>query len=122
MDDSKKLLVICSDLFFTSKITSTAKEFGIPYQVVFAKPTSLAKNCEGEYLFAILDLESSDFPVQEILDAGTFGPETPVLAFGSHVNVDRLNEAKNAGCQDVMPRSRFSAELPQLLQQYAGIR
>lgn len=120
-DRAPKALMICSDLFFTSKVTSTGKEFGIEFQVVFAKPPSLEKNCAGPYSFVVLDLESSEFAIQELLEsAGISTTETAVLAFGSHVNVNRLNEAKDAGCKDVMPRSRFSAELPQLLQDYAN--
>jgi CheY-like chemotaxis protein len=44
----------------------------------------------------------------------------PVIAFGSHVATARLQAAREAGCTDVMPRSRFSASLPELLQQYCN--
>ena len=120
-ESNAQALLICSDLFFTSKVTSTGKEFGIEFQVVFAKPQSLKKNCTTPYSFAVLDLESSDFAVQDLLEsAGIITDDTAVLAFGSHVNVNRLNEAKEAGCKDVMPRSRFTSELPKLLQDYAS--
>jgi hypothetical protein len=40
------------------------------------------------------------------------------VAFGSHVQTERLQAARDAGCTNVLPRSRFSASLPELLQQY----
>jgi hypothetical protein len=33
----------------------------------------------------------------------------------SHVQVDLLNTAQQAGCDRVMPRSAFSKKLPQIL-------
>ena len=39
-----------------------------------------------------------------------------MIAFGSHVATDRLDEARTAGCDDVMPRSRFSGQLPDILR------
>jgi len=41
-----------------------------------------------------------------------------VCAFGSHVDVEYARAARSAGCQVVMPRSKFSAELPTLMRQY----
>jgi hypothetical protein len=36
------------------------------------------------------------------------------------VETARLQAARDAGCDVVLPRSRFSAELPRLLEEYAG--
>jgi CheY-like chemotaxis protein len=33
------------------------------------------------------------------------------VAFGSHVEADRLQAARQAGCDQVMPRSRFAVKL-----------
>lgn len=44
----------------------------------------------------------------------------PAIAYGSHVDKARLDEARAAGCDEVMARSRFSAELPELLRRYGG--
>lgn len=39
-----------------------------------------------------------------------------LLGYGSHVDVDRLNMARQAGCEPVLPRSRFVEMLPDLLR------
>ena len=48
------------------------------------------------------------------------GPDTPFVAFGSHVDTAALSAAASAGCDPVLPRSRFSAELPELIRRYLG--
>ena len=42
------------------------------------------------------------------------------VAYGSHVDKAGLDAARVAGCDEVLPRSRFSAELPDLLRRYLG--
>ena len=39
-----------------------------------------------------------------------------VVAFGSHVDRATLDAARAAGCEEVLPRSAFFRDLPQLLQ------
>lgn len=43
----------------------------------------------------------------------------PVVCFGSHVDVSAFQDARNAGADAVLARSRFAADLPQLIQKYA---
>ena len=38
-----------------------------------------------------------------------------VVAFGSHVDRATLDAARDAGCAEVLPRSRFFASIPELL-------
>jgi DNA-binding NarL/FixJ family response regulator len=39
-----------------------------------------------------------------------------VVAFGSHVERETLDAARAAGCDEVLPRSRFFGSLPELLR------
>lgn len=39
----------------------------------------------------------------------------PVIAYGSHVDRERLAAAEAAGCRDVLPRSAFFSRLAELL-------
>jgi DNA-binding NarL/FixJ family response regulator len=47
-------------------------------------------------------------------------PELRVLGFLSHVQLELAEHAKAAGADEVMPRSRFSAHLPEILKRYAA--
>jgi hypothetical protein len=115
---STTALLVSRDLFFTSKITATAASLGITVEVVAdaaALPVETGRIC-----CIFVDLADTG------LDVGGFfsqlNPEARphVIAFGSHVATARLQAARDAGCDDVMPRSRFSASLPDLLKRYCG--
>jgi hypothetical protein len=42
------------------------------------------------------------------------------MAFFSHVQVELQRAAQEAGCDQILPRSQFTATLPQLLRQAAS--
>ena len=42
-----------------------------------------------------------------------------MIAFGSHVDAERLKAARRAGCDVVMPRSQFSDEVEEKLKEWA---
>jgi hypothetical protein len=44
----------------------------------------------------------------------------PVLAFGRHTEAALLREAREAGCDRVVPRSTLVEELPALVRELAG--
>ncbi len=68
----------------------------------------------------LVDLTAVDIaaPAALIAYQQIAGPDTWFVAFGSHVDVKALAAAKAAGCHVVLPRSRFAAELPELLRHY----
>jgi CheY-like chemotaxis protein len=59
---------------------------------------------------AEIDIEAAVARLREAAGA------VPTIAYGSHVDKARLDAARAAGCDEVLPRSRFSAELPALLR------
>lgn len=69
--------------------------------------------------FVILDLGLAEPDIAMVV-AGLreAAPELPVIAYGSHVDKERLDAARAAGCNEVLPKSKFSAELPALLRCY----
>jgi hypothetical protein len=70
----------------------------------------------------LVDLAAGDLVSPETLIAyqQLAGSETPLVAFGSHVDTESLAAARTAGCVEVMPRSKFSAELPALIRRLLG--
>src|SRR5206468_2784299 len=68
-----------------------------------------------------VDLSAGDLAGPAALLALTkAAPGTPFVAFGSHVDTASLAAAAASGCDPVLPRSRFSAELPELIRRYLG--
>jgi CheY-like chemotaxis protein len=115
-------LLLSRDLIFTSKVTGTARALG--HRVLVAGNVSLASAMIEQWhpRVVFVDLAAGDLVAGPALIAyqKLAGPETPFVAFGSHVETEALAAARAAGCDPVLPRSRFSAELPDLVRRYFG--
>jgi hypothetical protein len=113
-------VLLSRDLMFISKITGTARALG--FQVLAAGNSALAASTiqERSPRVVFVDLAAGDLvsPTALIRYQQLAGPETRFIAFGSHVDVQALAAAREAGCHLVMPRSKFSAELPELITRY----
>jgi CheY-like chemotaxis protein len=122
---SRAALLISRDLFFISRVTGTASSLGIEMQVA-ANAQAAAQIANAETFQCIfIDLADEGLDVSEFFASYKARPSVsdlpvPVIAFGSHVATARLQAAREAGCTDVMPRSRFSTSLPELLQKHCG--
>jgi DNA-binding NarL/FixJ family response regulator len=65
--------------------------------------------------FVIVDLNARNTPLEAVEKLRAQQPTLPVIGFLSHVQTDLAAKAKAAGFQQVMPRSQFTANLPQIL-------
>ncbi|MGE3819623.1 MAG: response regulator [Isosphaeraceae bacterium] len=115
-------LLLSRDLIFTSKITGTARSLG--YRVVVAGDVALASAMiERDRPRAVfVDLTAGDLVGVPALLAyrQAAGPDATFVAFGPHVDVSALENARSTGCQVVLPRSKFSAELPEVIRAAFG--
>lgn len=110
-------LLLTRDLMFTSKVTGTAAALGLRIETVGTLDSLQARAAAVHPRVVFIDLGCAEFAPQAVMDRLTAEPRPVVIAFGSHVDVGRLEAALAAGCDDAMPRSRFSATLPDLLRQ-----
>jgi hypothetical protein len=115
-------LLLSRDLIFTSKITGTARALGYRFLTAGSvdQATTVIEQMRPRLIFA--DLASGDLTAPPALLAlrRIAGPEAVFIAFGSHVDPASLDAARAAGCQEAMPRSRFVAELPELIRAHLG--
>jgi CheY-like chemotaxis protein len=111
-------VLLSRDLFFTSKITGTAAALGYrvdtsaDMQDAIERLTALGSSC----LF--VDLAMPDLQIGTLVDSLPAKKKPVIVAFGAHVDAARLEEARTAGCDEVLPRSRFSSTLPDILKRY----
>jgi CheY-like chemotaxis protein len=113
---SKSVVACVDDLFFRSKIDTTARHLNVP--VRFADAKSVAKICgEGDTAVVLVELSSNGEPLAAIraLRQAQATRELPIIGFLSHVDQDLAREAQSAGATRVLPRSQFSETLPDLL-------
>ena len=105
-----KIAALVDDLFFSSKISATAKQTGA--QIVFCRSAETVPVDAGRIC---VDLNATTFdPVAEIAKLNE-GHSAPIVAYLSHVQVDLKKRAEEAGATEVLPRSAFVQRLPELL-------
>lgn len=102
-----KIVAIVSDLMLASRVNESLKAAGHEVSVVPKLPDPL----EAEAI--VCDLDTAD--LDDIATAGL-----PTLGFYSHVDVETKQRAEAAGLSLVVPRSRMSRELPQLMERLLG--
>ncbi|HUF88833.1 MAG TPA: response regulator [Gemmatimonadota bacterium] len=112
---------LLDDLFFRTRIEATAEAAGVRL-IVSRTPAELADRIEESGGAAVLvDLGLGAADPAEAIRALKRRPDPPaVVAWGSHVDADALNEARAAGADRVLARSAFTRRLPDLLRELAG--
>lgn len=115
-------LLLSRDLIFTSKVTSTARDLGVRVMTAGTLPLASSMIEQWRPKAILVDLAAGDLASPPALLAirQVAGPGTTILAFGSHVDVAALDAARASGCDPVLPRSQFSARLPDLIRQFLG--
>jgi len=113
------VLVAVDDLMFSSRISSAAKALGVP--IVFARsPEAIVSAVRDQApRLVIFDLNSQRIRPLEAVAALKADPAlaaVPTLGFVSHVQADLIADARQAGIDQVLARSAFVTQLPDLLQ------
>ncbi len=112
-------LLITKDVFFASKVTSTATALGLSVRMVMSME-QLKSLLGDDTRLVILDLDCTGITPLDVTAALPTNANITTVAFGPHVHEAKLEAARVAGFQHVMPRSRFSADLVQILKDAAA--
>jgi CheY-like chemotaxis protein len=115
-------LLLSDDMIFTSRIVGTANTLGLPFRV--AKNQAALQEQVQEHLPGgiIVDLANPGLDIATLVDwlKQNCHPPPRVVAYGSHVDTATLKRARDAGCDLVLPRSKFVEELPRALPEWLG--
>jgi hypothetical protein len=113
-------LLLSRDLIFITKIKETAADLG--YSIMVASTETQAKSMIEEHhpKVVFFDVALRDVVAPSAVRAyqKLAGTNVWFVAFGPHVERDLLATAKAAGCHAVLARSKFAAELPELMRRY----
>lgn len=103
-------ILLSDDLIFTSRITGTGKALGLDINST-SDIESLIQMAQAEQVTgALLDLDFPGLNIKELMDK--INGCCKVMGYGSHVKVENLKSAREAGCDPVLPRSAFVEKLP----------
>ncbi|HLJ33595.1 MAG TPA: hypothetical protein VKU38_08090 [Ktedonobacteraceae bacterium] len=112
------ILALEKDLFFSVKMRDTLKHHNMLVTIV--RTLAALEQC--------LAIEGDEKPALVIIDTATAGVDweaairraraqhIPVLAFGSHMDLEARARALQAGAQRVVANSKFSSDMPGLVQ------
>jgi CheY-like chemotaxis protein len=120
-------IVLVDDLFFQAKLQETAKQAGITLELATTGERLLTAAAANPAALVIVDLNARQGAleaVEQLYRSGgpgdapgaQSGNPRRVIAFLSHVQVELAERARAAGCQEVMPRSKFTQNLAAILR------
>jgi CheY-like chemotaxis protein len=117
-------LLLCDDLLFISRITGTARDLGLTVKSARSMEQLLALARQHVPQCVLIDLANPNLALAELLRqlAEVCAPMPRVVAYGSHVDTDTLRAAREAGCDPVLPRSKFVEDLPLSLPEWFSNR
>jgi CheY-like chemotaxis protein len=130
-------IALVDDLFFQAKMTETARHIGVDLKTVSDNDAFLREAAANPAALLLLDLNARAKPLEalkrlaELAQSSAQAPSNAelaerapnnasprrIIAFLSHVQTDLAAQARAAGCDEVMPRSKFTQELPRILRE-----
>ncbi|HSC29778.1 MAG TPA: hypothetical protein VLD67_21045 [Vicinamibacterales bacterium] len=113
------ILVAVDDLLFSSKIRAAARHAGV--ELAFARtPAGVLEQARTQRpSLAIFDLDSAAVDPIATIAAMKRDPalgSIRTVGFVSHVHTALIEAAREAGADEIMPRSAFAGRLPEILQ------
>ena len=118
----KRVLAVVSDLFFSVKIADAAKRTGLALEFIKDSEQVLEK-AKSKPSLIIFDLNFDGAnPLSTIasLKAGADTKGISLIGYLSHVQGELKQQAHDAGCDMVLPRSAFSQNMSQIFRRHSG--
>jgi CheY-like chemotaxis protein len=111
------VIAVISDLFFSTKVESTARAVEVNLRTVASSQGLRKALTSGAARLVLVDMDLAGDDALRAIEAARERESPPrIIAFYSHVRTDLAQRAKEAGADEVLPRSAFSARLPAILQ------
>lgn len=115
------IVLVTKDLFFVPTFRTAAEKLGAAVVVALSVDSDKLASLSAEEVAAwIIDLSSVSVAaipsLVETLDRQF--PDARKIAFGPHVQAERLAAAERAGCQQVLSRGQISSQIDRLMGQW----
>ena len=113
------IVALVEDLVFTAKLRAAAQAAGVSLQTTTQVEEFLPLVRAAAPGLILVDLNFSRADALQVVARVrelANGKKTPIVGFLSHVQMERAQQALNAGCTVALPRSLFVQQLPTLLR------
>ena len=112
-------LLLCDDLLFSSRISGTARALALDLKTVRSAADLLALAEAEPPACVLLDLHQPGLDIAALVPNLKAAGNPFLVGYGSHVDAPTLKAARDAGCDLVLPRSKFVELLPEQLALWA---
>ena len=122
------IVYLAADLIWATRIKGVADHLGLPCRPTRDCAMLEARLADSPVSGFVADLDAGDRAIELIRLVREFeasqrasgrSAAIRILAFGPHVATDLLQQARDAGADDVLPRGSFDRNLPDLLLKLA---
>ena len=112
------ILAVLDDLMFSSKIKTAANQLGVA--LTFARSaegalTAMRNAAPSLVIFDLNNARTNPLGIVSAMKQDAALAAIPTLGFASHVQTDVINAAREAGVGEVLARSAFTQQLPEIL-------
>lgn len=115
MGEQDTIVVLTKDLFFGMRVRTTVKQLGHSVTITKDEVGTIDALAQQTPVLVLVDFNQPvDWPALAPLE--TAG--VPVIAFGSHTDVEGFRAAKAASVSRVVSNGEFSRTLPALIAKY----
>lgn len=115
-------LLLSDDLLFKSRIAGSARSLGLELVAVSKAADLLAKAQANPPACVLIDLQNPGLDIAGLAKGLKEAGNPYLVAYGSHVDAASLKAARDAGCDLVLPRSKFVETLEKELAGWFGVR
>jgi len=112
-----EIFAFVDDIFFQAKMMETAKQVSVELKSFSTGEALLTEFEKQPPKLIVVDLNARQSPMEVIAAVRARGAEMRVIGFFSHVQTELAQRAGDAGCTEVMPRSKFTKELAAIFSQ-----
>jgi len=107
------VVMLSGDLMFASRVKAAAERAGLAFRISGKLPDDNTESIR----FVVLDLSTRSGLTAEIADhCANRCPQAKLIAYGPHVQVGKLNAARQAGIATVMTNGQFDSQLSRLFE------
>ncbi len=111
--------LLSDDLIFTSRVVGTARAAGLDVKAARSQEQLRNLLAKAEARCVLVDLHNPGLAIVELMKSLP-SPRPYVVGYGSHVDTQTLSAARAAGCDLVLPRSKFVEDLATSLPAWFG--
>jgi len=120
--ESKRVLAVVSDLFFSVKLSEAAKRNGLAIEFV-KEGAEVLEKARTKPTVIVFDLNFDAVEPLKLISQLKGSPETrgvSLIGYLSHIQGELKQQAQEAGCDMVMARSALSQNLMQIFKRHSG--